>query len=108
MSPLHPPPPAHTWQKNLKSRTLHLEFNLLCNVSRFYKFQECRSFREYKLQKCTKFKLFKAHMENMEKSTKCVLISMVKNFLEDHIGNEEESLKEKIDEFIKSFQGPVL
>jgi hypothetical protein len=43
-------------------------------------------------------------MENMEKSTKCVLISMVKNFLEDHIGNEKASLEEKIDEFIKFFR----
>jgi hypothetical protein len=73
------------------------------NVSRFYNPKQFKDHREYKMVKCTDIDSFKAHMIDINKNNKCVVISVIENFIEDWVKDRTEEPEEPIGECIEAF-----
>jgi hypothetical protein len=73
------------------------------NVSRFYSVKHFKDYREYKMVKCTDIDSFKAHLTDIDNNIKCVVISVLENFLEDHVKDMTDNPDEPIEECIKEF-----
>ncbi len=62
--------------------------NRSSNVSRFYGNPAPKGYREYQLVKCTDFNSFKSQLTDVKPNIKCVVISVIENFLADKVGKE--------------------
>jgi hypothetical protein len=45
-------------------------------------------FREYQMLKCTNFNSFAASLTDVKPNIKCVVISVIENFVADKVGSE--------------------
>jgi hypothetical protein len=81
------------------------------NVSRFYGNRAPKGYREYQLVKCTDFNSFKSQLTDVKPNIKCVVISVIENFLADKVGKEIESpdslIIDCLNEFVSTIESTV-
>jgi hypothetical protein len=82
------------------------------NVDRFYKATLFPNFRQYKMVKCTQMSGFSAYMNTLEARSKCVLISVIENFIVDAVGADitepENAINKCINDFLLIVQTTVI
>ena len=80
-------------------------------MSRFYGNPAPKGYREYQLVKCTDFNSFKSQLTDVKPNIKCVVISVIENFLADKVGKETESpdplIIECLNEFVSTIESTV-
>ena len=73
------------------------------NVDRFYKATLFSTVRQYKMVKCTQMSGFSAYMSNLDAGSKCVVVSVVENFIVDAVGADVIEPEDAIDKCIADF-----
>ena len=90
----------------MKAHKLLQMSNLLIgssNVDRFYKATLFSNFRQYKMVKCTQMSGFLAYMNTLKAGSKCVLISIIENFIIDGVGADIIEPENAINKCINNF-----